>query len=161
MKLHSTVLFVRDIERSKEFYTGLLGFSIEHDFGKNVILDNGLTIWEIRPDHVITKSLETADRSNRFELYFEDESLEEISNRLHDSGVTFLHRIHEEPWGQRTLRFFDPDHHLVEIGEPLEIFVMNMSRKGLTAQEIFEKSGIPVDTVKDLIMHCKRRITAR
>lgn len=39
----------------------------------------------------------------------------------------------------------------IEIGEPLEVFVNNMSGKGLSAKEISEKSGIPIDTVRELI----------
>ena len=151
MKFHSTAIFVQDIEKSKDFYTRFLGFSVEHDFGKNVILSQGLTIWEILPEHIINKQLHTRNDSNRFELYFENENIEEIYNILHNAGINFLHKIHEEPWGQRTFRFFDPDNHLIEIGEPLKVFVSNMSKRGLTDSQISEKTGIPIDTVKNLI----------
>jgi hypothetical protein len=70
---------------------------------------------------------------------------------LNNAGIKFLHQINEEPWGQRTIRFFDPDGHLIEIGEPMEVFVNNMSQKGLSAVQISEKSGIPVETVLLLI----------
>ena len=53
MKFHSSVIFVNDIEKSKDFYVRLLNQEIEHDFGKNVILKNGLSLWEINPEHVI------------------------------------------------------------------------------------------------------------
>jgi catechol 2,3-dioxygenase-like lactoylglutathione lyase family enzyme len=151
MKFHSTVIFVKEISRAKDFYTRLLEFSIEHDFGKNVILNNGLTLWEIQDSHVISKGLHTDNDSTRFELYFESEDLEKVLDLLDKNGTRFLHRIHEEPWGQRTIRFFDPDKHLIEIGEPLGVFVNNMSRNGLSVKEISEKSGIPVETVNRLI----------
>jgi len=151
MIFHSTVIFVKSIEISKDFYTKFLNFSIEHDFGKNVIMNNGLTIWEIRTEHIISKELEAKNSSNRFELYFETESIDKIFNLLNNAKIKFLHKIHEEPWGQRTIRFFDPDNHLIEIGEPLEIFVNNMSKKGLTPSQISEKSGIPIETVIALI----------
>jgi len=151
MVFHSTVLFVNDISLSKIFYTSFLGFSIEQDFGKNVVLSNGITIWEINPDHVINRQLETADKSNRFELYFEDEDIDNVSEALSQSGVKFLHTVHEEPWGQRTIRFFDPDNHLIEIGEPLDVFVKNMHIKGLTPAQISAKSGIPLQKVVGLI----------
>lgn len=151
MKFHSTVIFVKEIEQSKDFYTRHLDFSVEHDFGKNVILSNGLTIWEIMDNHMISKQLETRKASNRFELYFESEDIEAKCNMLEKAGIRFLHKIHEEPWGQRTFRFFDPDDHLIEIGEPLEVFVRNMSRKGMSVKQISEKSGIPVDTLRTLI----------
>lgn len=151
MRLHSTVIFVKDIEKSKDFYTRYLGFSIDHDFGKNVVLNAGLTIWEILPEHIINKQLKKTDDSNRFELYFETNNIEAIFNDLKKVGVHFFHKIQEEPWGQRTFRFYDPDKHLIEIGEPLEVFVENMSKKGLTETQISKKTGIPLDTVHRLI----------
>jgi catechol 2,3-dioxygenase-like lactoylglutathione lyase family enzyme len=151
MVFHSTVLFVANISQSIDFYIRLLNFSIVHDFGKNVILSQGITLWEIQPEHIITKQLETKNNSNRFELYFEIENLSEISNKLVNGGVRFLHTIHCEPWGQKTIRFFDPDNHLIEIGEPLDVFVNNMHNSGLTPAQISIKSGIPIETVVGLI----------
>ncbi len=151
MKFHSIALFVKDIEKSKEFYTNLLNLSVEHDFGKNIILSNGITIWEIQESHIITKELKTTSNSNRFELCFEAENLDEINLKLEQNSVTLLHPIHTEPWGQRTIRFFDPDSHLIEIGEPLEVFVMNMHRQGLSPEQISTQSGIPIETVKSLL----------
>jgi catechol 2,3-dioxygenase-like lactoylglutathione lyase family enzyme len=151
MVFHSTVLFVKDIEVSKKFYTSFLNFSVEHNFGKNVILSDGLTLWEIDPEHIINKQLVTTNESNRFELYFEAENIENICDTLTLSGIKFLHILHEEPWGQNTIRFFDPDNHLVEIGEPMDVFINNMHKKGLTPAQISVKSGIPIETVVGLI----------
>lgn len=151
MKLHSIVLFVKNIEKSKEFYTKILNHSIVHDFGNNVILSNGISIWEIQQSHIISQKLETSSNSNRFELYFEAETIDEINLKLEQNSVTLLHPIQTEPWGQRTIRFFDPDSHLIEIGEPLEVFVMNMSKQGLSPEQISTQSGIPIETVKYLL----------
>lgn len=151
MKFHSPVIFVNDIKKSKDFYIRLLDQSIEHDFGKNVILKSGLTLWEISPDHIINKQLNTDNVSNKFELYFESELIEETYEKLNDEGVEFLHGIHEEPWGQRTIRFFDYDNHLIEVGEPMETFVRNMHNKGLSAKQIAEKSGIPIETINGFL----------
>jgi uncharacterized glyoxalase superfamily protein PhnB len=114
-------------------------------------MSNGLTLWETDPEHIINKQLETTNESNRFELYFEATHIENIADRLILSGIKFLHTLHEEPWGQRTIRFFDPDNHLIEIGEPMDDFVNNMHKKGLTPAQISVKSGIPIETVVGLI----------
>lgn len=151
MKFHSAVIIVSNIERSKEFYIDVMEQTIEHDFGKNIIFESGFAIWEPAPDHVIPKNLATSAKANQFELYFEDENIDFVHTKLQNTGVEFLHDIHEEPWGQRTIRFFDPDHHLIEVGEPLHTFVRNMVDNGLTAQEISDKSGISPDTVKILL----------
>ena len=37
--------------------------------------------------------------------------------------MKFLHEINTEVWGQRNIRFYDPDGHLIEVGEAMHIFV--------------------------------------
>lgn len=150
-KFHSSVIFVRNIEKAKQFYTELLNCTIEHDFGKNVILNDGLSLWELREKHIIARELKVNVVSNKFELYFENEDIESVFENLKKHNVKFLHEIHEEPWGQRTIRFFDYDGHLIEIGEPLVVFVRNMKNNGLNDFEIADKSGIPLETVIELI----------
>lgn len=151
MKLNSTVLFVSDISVSKKFYCDILKLQIEHDFGKNIIYSNGLAIWEIHPEHKISKQLNTREQTNRFELYFESENLEILVKNFDSQNVKFLHEIHEEPWGQRTIRFFDPDNHLIEIGEPLHVFVINLKNNGLSPQQISRKTGINLKTVDKIL----------
>jgi catechol 2,3-dioxygenase-like lactoylglutathione lyase family enzyme len=151
MKFHSSVIFVDNIEKAKYFYIKILNQEIEHDFGKNVILKRGLTIWEVQAEHIINKKLKTYDKSNQFELYFETDFIEDVYKKLKKENIEFLHEIQEEPWGQRTIRFFDYDKHLIEIGESLKIFVNNMYNAGLSVNRISEKSGIPLETVNKII----------
>jgi catechol 2,3-dioxygenase-like lactoylglutathione lyase family enzyme len=151
----STALFVKDIAVSKHFYLDVLGLSVDLDFGKNVIFKNGFAIWEIQNTHIIPSKLgikKISDHSvNRFELYFETENLSEIYARLKNKKVRFLHEIHEESWGQQTIRIFDPDNHLIEIGESMKQFVGRYFREGLTIGEITKRTGIPTDEVNRLI----------
>jgi catechol 2,3-dioxygenase-like lactoylglutathione lyase family enzyme len=151
MKFQSPVIFVKDIEISKDFYCRLLTQEIESDFGKNIIFKSGFALWQPDRDHTISLKLDPATRSQGFELYFEDENLEAIYEKLSLENVSFLHGIREENWGQRTLRFFDPDGHLIEIGEPLEVFILNMKRKGLEPEEISSKTGMDVGSVTRLL----------
>jgi hypothetical protein len=76
--------------------------------------------------------------------------IDEVAARLRDAGVEFLHPLHEEPWGQRTIRFFDPDHHLIEIGEPLEVFIRRLITQGMSPEAVTAKTGVPLDKVKEL-----------
>lgn len=121
----NTALFVGDIEKSKYFYSKVLGLTIKLDFGKNVIFNEGITVWEIQPSHIIPVRLGleniSDNKNNRFELYFETEEFEETVEELKRKDIRFLHDIHEEPWGQKTIRFFDPDNHLIEIGESMRL----------------------------------------
>ena len=151
----TTVIFVKDIVISKDFYYNLLGLPIDLDFGKNVIFKSGFAIWEIQDKHIIPSTLGLEKISNntinRFELYFETENLPEIYETLKKNGVKFLHEIHEEPWGQQTIRFFDPDKHMIEIGESMRQFVCRFYNQGLTIEQVFKKTSIPIDEIKRLI----------
>ena len=94
MVFHSTVLFVSNTQVSKEFYTRFLGFTIVHDFGANVILSNGLTLWEISADHLINKQLKTRHESNRHELYFEDENIDKVYEMLKNRAEQYNAAVH-------------------------------------------------------------------
>ena len=155
IKFQSTAAFVKNIEASKKFYTEVLEQVIELDFGKNVIFIGGITLWEINRNHIILKKQGLAsivdEKINRFEFYFETEKLDGIFEKLKENGVEFLHSLHEEPWGQRTIRFFDPDRHLIEIGETLETFVKRLHSENMTPEQVSEKTSMPLKTVRELI----------
>lgn len=155
LKNSATVLFVNDISVSKNFYSELLEIPIDLDFGKNIIFKGGFAIWEINKDHIIPQSLslnKIIDRTvNRFELYFETDTLDEVFEKLKSIGVKFLHEIHEEIWGQRTIRFFDPDNHLIEIGESMQKFITRFYKQGMSVEQISQRTHVPVSEVNRLL----------
>ena len=53
------------------------------------------------------------------ELYFETYDLETFQEKLDESGhsLTYLNRLTTYEQGQKCIRFYDPDKHLIEIGE--------------------------------------------
>lgn len=148
-------LFVKDIEVAKKFYSEILRLTIELDFGKNVVYSNGFAIWEVQKNHIIPSRLGLKNISDitaiRFELYFETETLEQDFEYLKNSNITFLNEIHEEPWGQRTIRFFDPDKHLIEIGESMGQFIFRFYDQGMTLEEINKKTSVPVKEISRLL----------
>jgi catechol 2,3-dioxygenase-like lactoylglutathione lyase family enzyme len=156
LRYYSAAAFVRDIDVSKKFYTEVLGLAVELDFGKNVILEGGITLWEIDSNHIISVRLGIESisdrRANRFEFYFETTDIETVYGRVKASGVDFLHSLHEEPWGQRTMRFFDPDRHLIEIGESMETFVKRLYSGNMTTEQVSQKTSIPLKKVREILM---------
>jgi catechol 2,3-dioxygenase-like lactoylglutathione lyase family enzyme len=151
----ATVLFVKSIAKSLEFYATNLNQNIEHDFGTNIIFKSGLSLWEISSGHEITRNSGIKEInskiSGKFEIYFESENIDESFTRIKDSEVEFLHEIIEEPWGQRTFRFYDPDRHLVEVGETMETFVKRAYQKYGTAEKASEKTSVPLETVERIV----------
>ena len=155
LKNCSTALFVKDIGISRDFYVDVLGLEVDLDFGGNIIFKNGFAIWEIQDHHIIPQRLGfekiTDSTVNRFELYFETENLTEIFETLKSHHVRLLHEIHEESWGQQTIRFFDPDNHLIEIGESMKQFVGRFYSQGLTVEQVSDRTHVPVEEVKRLV----------
>lgn len=147
MKLNAFVLFVSDINQSKKFYTHVIGLDIIYDFGNNITLSQNIALWKAPEQHPIQQKLDTKADVNKVELYFEEDNIEDCYQKLISAEVEIFQHLHEEPWGQRTFRFFDPDHHLIEVGEPLNVFVANMLNKGMNHQQIHEKSGIPLEDI--------------
>lgn len=152
-RFHSIVLFVKDIERSKKFYIETLGQELEYDFGNNVALKGGITLWKIMPGHIISRTGKhnITNSKKAFEVYFESDDLEQIQEIIVKNQLETLHDLMEEPWGQRTIRFYDPDKNLLEVGETLEKFVGRMARSGMKPEEIAEKTTIPLPIVARLL----------
>ena len=151
MRYHSAVLFVTNIEASTKFYTELLGFKVADDFGNNLAFEEGLSLWQVQDSHDIAKKLPVAGPGNRFELCFEHEDMDDLYEQLKSAKVKFFQHLNEETWGQRTVRFFDPDGHLIEVGEPMEVFVKNLAQRALSSTEIQEKTGMPIITVNEIL----------
>lgn len=121
MKLKNVLLVVKDIEASKKFYHDLFGLQVVTDFGRNVILTEGLVLqerqlWEEFVDEKVVPG------GNAMELYFEDNDLDAFAEKLEKSPykIRYVNRLMEHDWGQRVIRFYDPDMHLIEVGESLE-----------------------------------------
>lgn len=149
------IIFVRDIAVATAFYTQVLGLEIEIDFGENVGLRGGLALWQLGPERIIRRRLGDVaianQLANRFELSFETADIEALRERALAGGGELLHDIHEEPWGQRVLRFFDPDRHLIEVGEPMSLVARRLRDQGLTLEEVARKTAMPLDQIELLL----------
>lgn len=131
MKLNkpTPALFVGDAMKAGEFYTKVLGMTIAANYGDaNLIFEEGFTLWQVGDDNEIAQvfgkaKIDDPAAAPRGELYFDTEDFDAVFEILKEYGVKFLHEIITEAWGQRNFRFFDPDGHLIEIGEAMPIFL--------------------------------------
>ena len=89
--------------------------------------------------------------SNNFELYFEHDDPEEIAGRLKDKQVRFIHEVREQPWRQKVVRFYDPDGHIIEIGESMEHLCFRLYQEGETINEIAEITYLPAAVIEQAI----------
>jgi predicted enzyme related to lactoylglutathione lyase len=148
---YSPVIFVKDIQVSKKFYSEILNQEIEFDFGTNIIFKSKLSLWQVKAGHEISAITGSSSEGNTFELYFETEDIEESAERIISTGAKLLHDLKTESWGQRTIRFFDPDNHLVEIGETLRTFIMRIYKETGSVAETASKTGVDLETIKTVI----------
>ena len=129
LKNCASVLFAKNAKVTKDFYVNLLGMTVIAEFGgMNFIMKEGFAIWQPDTENIIPRTLGAenicnAETISRFELCFETEDIVEAYKTAKNYGVKFLHEMNEEIWGQRSIRFYDPDGHLIEVGEAMEIFI--------------------------------------
>ena len=119
MRLKNILLVVENMERSVTFYKELFGLQLIRDFGENVILTEGLVLQEKKVwENLIEKQV--SGGGNASELYFVENDLEAFQEKLEQSSfeINYVHRLKTYDWGQRAIRIYDPDGHMIEIGEP-------------------------------------------
>ena len=121
MKLKNVLIVVNDIERSKKFYHDLFGLETIVDNDGNMILTEGLVL----QDEAIWKKFtgkELIPENNSCELYFEEKNLEVFIDRLekYKPSVKYVNKLMTHTWGQKVIRFYDPDGNLIEVGTPME-----------------------------------------
>ena len=90
-------------------------------------------------------------KAHNGELYFDADDIESTYQRLQAAGVDFIEGIQEQPWGQRAMRLYDPDGHIIEIGEPMDITVRRFYGQGWSIERIAEKTGMPREFIKGAI----------
>lgn len=119
MRLKNILIVVSDIEKTKKYYKELFGLEVIQDSDETVILTEGLVlqdkkIWEQSIDGEI--SLE----HNASLLYFEECDIETFVKKLEarEEPSKFVTPLMELPWGQKIVRFYDLDGHLIEVRTP-------------------------------------------
>ncbi len=153
---HSAVLLVENVEKSKRFYSEVLGQKIIFDFGRNVVFEGGLAIWDrAYALDLIFKERHKASQVGTYsaEFYFETRDLVKLFERLSKEQVEFVHSIREEPWGQRVFRIFDFDGHILEFAESMESVVLRLDEQGLGVDEIVNKSKMPLDYINNILLN--------
>lgn len=124
MKFKNVLIVVKDIEVSKRFYKDIFGLEVVLNQEGNVILTEGLvlqdkSVWE----NLIKKAV--AWRGHGAELYFEEGDIDGFLRKLDESsyGIEYINRDLRHSWGQRAVRLYDPDGHVIEVGEPVNMIM--------------------------------------
>lgn len=149
MKYCNTLIAVRDMAKSLQFYKNLFGQEVVLDLGQNKTLACGLVLQE-GLDQIAGFGADTMKfRSNTMELYFETEDFDGFMKLL--DTCPQVERLHEPeiyPWLQKGIHIYDPDGHLIEVSESMYSVACRQFEKGKSVEETSELIRHPIDLVR-------------
>lgn len=148
MKYGCTLIAVRDMEKSLQFYKDLFGLEVVLDLGENKTLNCGLGLQKDL-DQLVGFAADTMKfRSNTMELYFETEDFDGFMSLLDTyPQVERLHEPKTYPWLQRGIHIFDPDGHLIEVSESMYSVACKQFAEGKDIEETSALIMHPTDLV--------------
>lgn len=155
IKFQCALFTVKDVSVSKIFYRDLLGQKLRYDFGENIVFEGDFSLQE--KDHfaqmVSVDPDSIAVRSNNAELYFETDDFDGFMKKIEQYGdmeIKFLHPVRIQDWGQRTIRFYDPDGNIVEVGESMDVVIGHFLKEGYSLQQVAEITQHPIRMVQTI-----------
>ncbi len=148
MKFKNPMLVVADIEKSVEFYEKVLGLHVIMDFGANKTLTGGLALQTAETYRDFVREKNISFGGNDFEIYFEEDDFDVFADKLKQWDLEYVHPVIEHSWGQRVVRFYDPDKHIIEVGENIKVVCKRFLNRGMTPEQVAERMDVPMKFVK-------------
>ena len=145
---------VRDMERALAFYRGVLGLEVVHDFGANVVLTGGLSLQTLETwaEFLDKPTEDIRFGGNDAEMYYVAEDFDAFLGVLKDHPETKLVRLPvEHRWGQRAVRLYDPDGHIIEVGESLNKVAKRFRDSGLNEEGVARRMDISLEYARELL----------
>ncbi|HNX65183.1 MAG TPA: glyoxalase/bleomycin resistance/dioxygenase family protein [Oscillospiraceae bacterium] len=148
MKFMLAMIAVKDIEVSKKFYMDLFDQTVDLDLGWNVTMSGGFALQQnfgwltgLPEDSILNKS-------NNMELYFEVDDFDEFLEKLKNyNNVNYVHEAKTHDWKQRVVRIYDPDYHIIEVGEAMNAIAKRYLKNGYSIEEAAKEIQFPVEVV--------------
>ena len=147
MKIKNPMLIVTDIDKSVEFYKKVLGLRVIMDFGVNKTLTGGLALQSLESWQEFIETDDVVFGGNSSEVYFEEENFDIFTDKLKKCAVEYVHPVKEHSWGQRVVRFYDPDKHIIEVGENIKTVCKRFLDNGMTPEQVAERMNVPMKFV--------------
>jgi len=149
MEFKLALLAVKSVDVSKKFYEEIFNQKVVLDLGKNVTFSGGFAIQE---DFAWLTDLpvnSVIEKSNNMELYFEVENFDEFIQKIKDyRNIEYVHQPKKHEWQQRVVRIYDPDHHIIEIGESMAVIAKRYLAEGYSIEETSKIIQHPIEFVE-------------
>ncbi len=154
IQCHPPVIFVRDIAASRRFYEGLLGQQVAIDMGINLSFTGGFARWQVDHAHemIFGTPVDAAGPlgCQNFEFCFETDDLDAAFARVTAANAPCIQPPQEQPWGQCVFHVYDPDGHIVKVGELMTVVVTRFLVAGLSANDTARRTRMPLEMVREM-----------
>lgn len=150
----NVLIVVEDIEKSKKFYYDVLGLKVICDFGENVVLEGNISLQEKKLwlEFINKSDSEVKFNGNDAELYFEEDYFDTFVERLSTMrDIDYVHLAIEHRWGQRAIRFYDLDGHIIEVGETMSSVCRRFLDSGLSIDEVAKRMDVTVEYIESVL----------
>ena len=147
MELKNPMLVVTDMDKTVAFYKNVLGLQVVMDFGANKVLTGGLALQTLDTYREFIGTDDISFGGNHFEIYFEEDEFDKFADNLRNCNVQYVHPVKEHAWGQRVVRFYDPDRHIIEVGENMKTVCKSFIASGMTPEQTAERMDVPIEYV--------------
>lgn len=82
-------------------------------------------------------------KSNNAEIVFEEQDFEGFLRKLKErQDIEYLGEVIEHSWGQRVIRFYDLDGHIIEVGEDMKMVIRRFLASGMTMEDVSVKMDV-------------------
>lgn len=154
MTYTATVISVRDINAARRFYEALFGLELYQDYGINISFTCGLSLQQEFDWLVGLPKGSVTRKPNDMELCFEEEDFDGFLAKLNACpGIEYLGPVVEHSWGQRVVRFYDPDGHIIEVGESMKRVIQRFQAAGMSMEEISVQMDVSISDLEKLLNH--------
>lgn len=151
MQFKNPLIAVKDLQASKDFYHTVLGLQVILDFGANVTLTGGVCLQTLETWKTFLETDKITFAGNDAELYFEEDDFDTFAAKLKGLNLQYVHPVKEHSWGQRVVRFYDPDGHIIEVGENMKSVCRRFQEIGMTPEQIAQRMNVPLEFVDDCL----------
>ena len=152
MKYMCMLISVADINAARKFYEDLVGLEVFQDYGINIAFTCGLALQQNFDGLVNIPQEQVLKKSNNMEICFEEQNFDLFLDKLKKyPDIEYCGEIVEHSWGQRVIRFYDLDGHIIEVGEEMKMVVKRFLATGMTMAEVSSKMDVSIEDLTKLL----------
>lgn len=154
MRFVNSRVIVSDLQQAMTFYEDVLNQKVRSFNGDSVTFISGIQLFsEVAwKECLLANESELKYGGNNSVLYFEQTNFDSWVLKLEArSDIEFINHLEIQPNGQRIVRFYDYDHHVIEVGEAVD----NMDDDDLIQQMNYVDAGCSLggDALGTLTIH--------